>query len=131
MLRARHEEINDMNVVLHGPLIPAPPLAPVYVPASTPVPTLKEDIEPDEPIPEPQDASEDQPEQVGQNELLNDLGPQTPMFLVINDPQWNMDFELGEPKAPEVQVIPVFLWGPLIVPQPNLDCRLAIYITNS
>ena len=32
-----------------------------------------------------------------------------------------MDFELGEPKAPEVQVIPVFSWGPMIMPQPDLD----------
>ena len=46
---------------------------------------------------------------------------QVPMFLVVNDSQWNIDFELGELEAREVQVIPVFLWGPLIVPQPDLD----------
>ena len=32
-----------------------------------------------------------------------------------------MDFELGEPEAPEVQVIPVFLWGSMIMPQPYPD----------
>ena len=32
-----------------------------------------------------------------------------------------MDFESGEPEAPEVQVILVFSWGPLIEPQPDLD----------
>ena len=41
------------------------------------------------------------------------------MFLVVNDPQWNMDFEPGEPKAPEVEVILVFLWAPLIISQPG------------
>ena len=32
-----------------------------------------------------------------------------------------MDFKPGEPEAPEVQVIPVFPWGSLIVPQPDPD----------
>ena len=61
-LRARHEEINDVDVVPHGPPIPAPPPTPVYAPAPTPVPALEEGIGPDEPIPEPQEAPGDQPE---------------------------------------------------------------------
>ena len=32
-LRARHEEINDMDVVPHGPPIPPLPPAPIYAPA--------------------------------------------------------------------------------------------------
>ena len=32
-----------------------------------------------------------------------------------------MNFEPKEPDVPEVQVILVFLWGPLIVPQPDPD----------
>ena len=50
----------------------------------------------------------DQLEQVDQQGPLNGFEPQAPMFLVFNDPQWNMNFEPGELKAPEVQVIPVF-----------------------
>ena len=53
MLRVRHEEINDMDVVPHGPPILAPPPAPIYAPVPAPVPTVEEGIEPDEPIPEP------------------------------------------------------------------------------
>ena len=117
MLRARHEEINDIDVVLHGPPIPVPPPALVYMPAFAPVPAPEKGIEPDEPITEPQDAPKDQPEQVGQNESLNELGPQAPIFLVINDPQWNIDFEPVKPEGPEVQVISMFLWGPMIMPQ--------------
>ena len=30
-----------------------------------------------------------------------------------------MDFEIGESEAPEIQVILVFSWGPLIMRQPN------------
>ena len=37
-----------------------------------------------------------------------------------------MDFEPGEPEAPKVQMIPVFLWGPLIVPQPDPDWPIDI-----
>ena len=85
-LRARHEEINDMDVVPHGPPIPAPPPAPVYAPAPAPVPAPEEGIGPEELIPEPQEASEDQFDQVDQNEPLNDLGPQAPMFFLVNDP---------------------------------------------
>ena len=43
------------------------------------------------------------------------------MFFLVNDPQWNMDFEPGEPEVPEVQMIPVFPWGPMMMPQPDLD----------
>ena len=86
MLRARHEEINDIDVVSHGPLIPAPPPAPVYVPAPVLVPILEEGIGPDELIPEPQDAPEDQPEQVDQQGPFNGFEPQAPMFFVVNDP---------------------------------------------
>ena len=32
-----------------------------------------------------------------------------------------MDFEPGEPEAPKVQMIPVFPWRPMIMPQPDLD----------
>ena len=32
-----------------------------------------------------------------------------------------MDFEPGVPEAPEVQMIPVFSWGPMMMPQPDLD----------
>ena len=32
-----------------------------------------------------------------------------------------MDFEPRESKVPEVQVIPMFPWGPLIVPQLDPD----------
>ena len=53
MLRARHEEINDMDVVPHGPPIPAPPSAPIYAPALAPILALEEGIGPDELIPEP------------------------------------------------------------------------------
>ena len=42
------------------------------------------------------------------------------MYLVV-DNQWNMDVEPGEPEVPEVQVIHVFPWGPMIVPQPDPD----------
>ena len=80
MLRLRHEEINDMDVVPQGPLTPAPPPTLVYAPAPALVPAPEEGIEPDKPIPEPQDALEDQPEQVGQNKPLNDLGRQAPYF---------------------------------------------------
>ena len=62
MLRVRHEEINDMDVVPQGPPIPVPPLAPVYAPAPAPVPAVEEGIGPNEPIPELQDALKDQPE---------------------------------------------------------------------
>ena len=32
-----------------------------------------------------------------------------------------MDFEPGEPEAPEVQMIPVFPWGPMMMPQADPD----------
>ena len=120
-LRARHEEINNIDTVPHGPPILDPPLAPVYAPAPALVLVQEEGIELDEPIPEPQDAPKDKPEQVDQHEPLNGLEPQAPMFLVVNNLQWNMDFEPGEPETLEVQVILVFPWGPLIVPQPDPD----------
>ena len=104
-----------MDVVPHGPPIPAPPPAPVYAPAPAPVPAPDEEIVPDELIPEPQEAPEDQVEQVNQQGPFNGFEPQAPMHLVV-DNQWNMDVEPGEPKVPEVQVIPVFLWGPMIMP---------------
>ena len=63
-LRARHEKINNMDVVPHGPPIPAPLPATVYTPAPAPVPTLEEGIGPDELIPEPQEAPGDQFDQV-------------------------------------------------------------------
>ena len=63
-LRARHEEIIDMDVVPHGPPIPAPPPAPVYAPAPALVPAPEKGIGPNELIPEPQEAPEDQFEQV-------------------------------------------------------------------
>ena len=85
-LRARHKEINDMDIVPHGPPIPAPPPAPVYAPAPAPVPAPEEGIGPDKLIPEPQEAPGDQFDQVDQNEPLNDLGPQAPMFFLVNDP---------------------------------------------
>ena len=119
-LRARHEEIIDMDVVPHGPPIPAPPPAPVHAPAPAPVPAPKEGIGPEELIPEPQEAPEDQFDQVDQNEPLNGFEPQAPMYLVV-DNQWNMDFEPGEPEVPDVQVILVFPWGPMIMPQPDPD----------
>ena len=120
MLRARHEEINDLDVVPHGPPIPAPPPAPVYAPAPALVHAPDEEIGPDEPILEPQEAPEDQFDQVDQNEPLNGFEPQAPMYLVV-DNQWNMDFEPGEPEVLEVQVIPVFSWGPMMMPQPDPD----------
>ena len=52
-LRVRHEEINDMDIVPHGPPILAPPLALIYEPTPDLVPAPEEGIEPDEPIPEP------------------------------------------------------------------------------
>ena len=42
------------------------------------------------------------------------------MYLVV-DNQWNMDVELGEPEVLEVQVILVFPWGQMIMPQPDPD----------
>ena len=74
-LRARHKEINDIDVVPHGPPIPAPPPAPVYTPAPAPVPAIEEGIGPNKLIPEAQDAPEDQPEQVDQQGPLNGLEP--------------------------------------------------------
>ena len=97
-----------MDVVPHGPPIPVPPPAPVYAPIPAPVPGPEEGIGPDKLIPEPQEAPKDQFEQVYQQGPLDGFGPQAPMFLVVDNPQWNMDFEPGEPKVPEVQVIPVF-----------------------
>ena len=64
-----------MDIVPHGPLIPAPLIALIHAPAPTPVPAQEEGIEPDEPIFEPQDAPENQPEQVDQHEPLNGLEP--------------------------------------------------------
>ena len=55
-----------MDVVLHGPPIPAPPPIPVYAPAPAPVPAPEEGIGPDELILEPQYTPDDQPEQVAQ-----------------------------------------------------------------
>ena len=63
-LRARHEEINDMDVAPRGPPIPVLPPVLVYEPGPTPAPNLKEDLELDEPILELQNALEDQPEMV-------------------------------------------------------------------
>ena len=91
-----------MDIVPHGPPIPAPPLAPVYAPAPAPVPAPEEGIGPDELIPEPQDAPKDQPEQVDQQGPFNGFEPQAPMFLVVDNPQWNIDFEPGESEVPEV-----------------------------
>ena len=97
-----------MNVVPHGPPIPVPPPAPVYAPASAPIPAPEKGIRPDELIPEPQEALEDQFEQVDQQGPLDGFGPQVPIFLVVDNCQWNMDFDTGEPKVLEVQVIHVF-----------------------
>ena len=40
-LKARYEEINDIDVVPYGPLILAPPPTPVYASVPAPVPTLE------------------------------------------------------------------------------------------
>ena len=58
-LRARHVEIIDMDVVPHGPPIPALPPVPVYAPAPAPIPGPEEGIGPEELILEPQEAPED------------------------------------------------------------------------
>ena len=50
-LRARYEEINDMDVVPHRPPIPLPPLTPVYEPVPTPTLAPEEGLELKEPIP--------------------------------------------------------------------------------
>ena len=70
-LRARHEEINFMDVVPHGPPIPTPPLILIYAPA--PAPTTEEGLKLDEPVP------------VVQHEPLNGMEPQAPIFLVVNN----------------------------------------------
>ena len=47
-----------MDIVPHGPPILAPPLVPIYEPASTPTPALEEGLGPREPIHEQQNALE-------------------------------------------------------------------------
>ena len=119
MLRVRHEEIYDVHIVPHKPLILVPPPALVYEPALTLAPEESPELE--ESVLEQQNALEDQPEPVDQHELKHGIGLQAPIFLVMNEPQSNMNLDLIELEELEVQVIPVFPWGLLIVPQPDLD----------
>ena len=57
MLRARYEGINNMDVVWHGPLIPASPPAPAYEPVHNPAPEKGLGLE--APISEQQNTLED------------------------------------------------------------------------
>ena len=56
------------------------------MPAPILVLVLEEGLEPDEPIPEPQDTPKDQPDQVDQYKPLNGIELQAPIFLVVNNP---------------------------------------------
>ena len=55
-------------------------------------------------------------EPVDQHKPLHGMGPQAPIFLVVNDPQWNLDFEPMRPEEPEAQMMPVFIWRPELEP---------------
>ena len=59
-----------MDAVLH-----VPPPVPIYMAALTPSPAPKKGLEPDKPIPEPQDAPIDKLEPVNQHESLNGMEP--------------------------------------------------------
>ena len=53
-----------------------------------------------------------------------------PIFLVNNDPLWNMDIEPIGPMMPDVPMIPVFPWEPMIEPQQLADRRYRHPIPN-